>query len=96
MLCDCFEKGEKNDYCRGTREKDWCNCGGDESKCDFYNHARDKAKRSGQLTLETAIEHINRLNNENIILFKENERLKEKLREFIEKLREICEEGKDG
>ena len=43
MICECFEKGERHDRCRGTREKDWCSCGGDESKCDFYGHVRERA-----------------------------------------------------
>lgn len=26
--------------CRGTRERDICTCGGNEKKCDFYEHKR--------------------------------------------------------
>lgn len=28
--------------CWGTKEKDICSCGGDKSKCDFYEHNRMK------------------------------------------------------
>ena len=31
--------------CWGTREADECNCGGDETKCDFYPNVREKAKK---------------------------------------------------
>lgn len=55
MLCDCFEKGKEHDYCRGTREKDWCNCGGDESKCDYYSY---KKERAGMMTYEKVTEMI--------------------------------------
>ena len=29
--------------CNGTRERDECSCGGDETKCDFYPEVREKA-----------------------------------------------------
>lgn len=28
--------------CRGTKEKDVCDCGGDKTKCDFYPEKREK------------------------------------------------------
>ena len=31
--------------CLGTKEVDRCNCGGDESKCDFYPEKRKAAKK---------------------------------------------------
>lgn len=31
--------------CLGTREIDRCNCGGDESKCDFYPEKRKAAEK---------------------------------------------------
>ena len=30
--------------CWGTKEQDECSCGGDESKCDFYPHIRERGK----------------------------------------------------
>ena len=30
--------------CWGTKNAEKCNCGGDESKCDFYDYKRRKAK----------------------------------------------------
>ena len=36
--------------CLGTKEVDRCNCGGDESKCDFYPEKRKEAQK----TLNTA------------------------------------------
>ena len=34
--------------CWGTRECDECNCGGDTSKCDFYEHVRNKTGKPEQ------------------------------------------------
>lgn len=31
--------------CTGTKEVDRCHCGGDESKCDFYDYVRERAKK---------------------------------------------------
>lgn len=31
--------------CNGTRERDECSCGGDETKCDFYPEIRERAKK---------------------------------------------------
>ena len=31
-------------YCSGTRECEACKCGGDKTKCDFYEETRKKAK----------------------------------------------------
>lgn len=31
--------------CWGTKECDECNCGGDETQCDFYPEVRKKAKK---------------------------------------------------
>ena len=30
-------------HCYGTKERDICDCGGDEAKCDFYPEKREKA-----------------------------------------------------
>ena len=36
-ICNCYQnQGE----CWGTRERDKCSCGGDETKCDFYPEKR--------------------------------------------------------
>lgn len=34
--CDCYRNGR----CVGTKEIDSCSCGGNKSKCDFYEHVR--------------------------------------------------------
>ena len=31
--------------CRGTKEVERCNCGGDKTKCDFYSDVREKANK---------------------------------------------------
>ena len=51
--CNCYNVridkiyGNEVKYgvCLGTREIDRCNCGGDESKCDFYPEKRKKAEK---------------------------------------------------
>ena len=56
--CDCYRErsvtfyngifGMQNyleGYCVGTKECDACNCGGDESKCDFYPEKRKKNEK---------------------------------------------------
>ena len=56
--CNCYNVridriyGNEMKYgvCLGTKEIDRCNCGGDESKCDFYPEKRKVAQK----TLNTA------------------------------------------
>ena len=51
--CNCYNVridriyGNEVKYgvCLGTKEIDRCNCGGDESKCDFYPEKRKKAEK---------------------------------------------------
>lgn len=45
-ICDCFKHEYGYAYsgrCSGTKEMDWCSCGGDETKCNFYPEKRKKA-----------------------------------------------------
>ena len=37
-VCSCYDA--YNSECRGTKELDPCNCGGDVAKCDFYPEKR--------------------------------------------------------
>lgn len=45
--CDCYSVIDNGDWvearCNGTRERDFCNCGGDRTQCDFYSDVRTKA-----------------------------------------------------
>lgn len=45
--CDSFHVKSNADCgeCWGTREREWCYCGGDPSKCDFYPEKREKYKK---------------------------------------------------
>ena len=43
VKCDCWMANGHRPYCNGTREQDYCTCGGDRSKCDFYEDVREKA-----------------------------------------------------
>ena len=50
MVCDSYTTYSGESRCLGTKEVDRCNCGGDESKCDFY----PKKRKAAQKTLNTA------------------------------------------
>ena len=50
MVCDSYTTYSGESCCLGTKEIDRCNCGGDESKCDFY----PKKRKAAQKTLNTA------------------------------------------
>lgn len=53
MACKSFhEDFPGHPVCYGTKERESCRCGGDESKCDFYEHVREKAKREQTESLE--------------------------------------------
>ena len=47
VKCDCYSVTDYGDKvetrCNGTRERDFCNCGGDRTQCDFYSDVREKA-----------------------------------------------------
>ena len=51
-------------YCNGTKERDECLCGGDETKCDFYLEVRERAKKEPKGNSIKAYELLNK--------FKEN------------------------
>ena len=38
--CSCWKPLTHNARCYGTKEAEYCSCGGDESKCDFYPEKR--------------------------------------------------------
>lgn len=39
-MCSCYDNGR----CNGTKEREACECGGNEAKCDFYLEKRKAAK----------------------------------------------------
>lgn len=48
--CDCYRRypdilGETIGRCLGTKEIETCDCGGDESKCDFYPEKRKRSRK---------------------------------------------------
>ena len=45
MVCDSYTTYSGESRCLGTKEVDRCNCGGDESKCDFYPKKRKVAEK---------------------------------------------------
>lgn len=53
--CNCYEvlykycydgtKLEPYGICNGTKDRERCSCCGDELKCDFYQHVRERAQQ---------------------------------------------------
>jgi hypothetical protein len=44
IICSSYHTEYYRPECWGTREREWCKCGGDESKCDFYPEKRNNIK----------------------------------------------------
>ena len=61
-MSTCSSYDQRAACCMGTRERDRCDCGGDQSKCDFYPEIREKhrktpaKKQSGQIDLKINID----------------------------------------
>ncbi len=60
--CECWHETPDHKWadaeCWGTRERDACSCGGDQTKCDFYPEIRKGAK--SKLDIQAAIAYYNR------------------------------------
>ena len=56
--CNCFRSGKVfnlhsgKDYCDGVKEPEICSCGGDMSKCDFYEYKRTASKQDENIEIE--------------------------------------------
>ena len=56
--CNCFRPGKVfnlhngKDYCDGVKEPEICSCGGDMSKCDFYEYKRAVCKQDENIEVE--------------------------------------------
>ncbi len=44
MRCKCYYTEGGEGLCYGTKEREPCDCGGDESRCDYYPAKRDRYK----------------------------------------------------
>ena len=44
MRCKCYYTEGGKGLCYGTKERDPCDCGGDESLCDYYPAKRNRCK----------------------------------------------------
>ena len=74
--CSCYVTIKATDYfkekyvCYGTKECEECSCGGDKSKCDFYDYIR---KQADQEKLSTKInDSIKFLENNGYVVHKVN------------------------
>ena len=45
-------------FCNGTKEQESCRCGGDQSKCDFYESVRARAHSESEETVPYLIQQI--------------------------------------
>lgn len=52
--------------CWGTKETDECNCGGDETQCDFYPEVRAKAKKELKKQKETNAANIRSMSDKKL------------------------------
>ena len=65
--CESYRKGYRysvfdearyeQGYCIATKEQQYCSCGGDESKCDFYSYIRERAINNVIENTNNAIEN---------------------------------------
>lgn len=44
VKCDCYHIENGIPVCWGTKETEHCSCGGNSSKCDFYEYKRERAR----------------------------------------------------
>lgn len=49
--CECYTEENGKQICNGTKERDECNCNGDEFNCSFYDDVKERAKKSGKFTV---------------------------------------------
>lgn len=89
--------------CNGTRERDECNCGGDQTKCDFYPEVREKAKKekfemNGPMKWNVLYHNVNSQKIEEYNIFKHSSFVKDVKKlsnqdltkeDYAEKLRHI-------
>lgn len=47
--CDCYFQHGTKFLCYGTKEREECSCGGDESKCNFYPEKRKQKMANEKL-----------------------------------------------
>lgn len=51
-ICLCYHNEYEHGVCYGTKEKEPCSCGGDPTKCDFYEEVREKYFNADKLIKE--------------------------------------------
>ena len=65
-ICKCYEKiDSKIGLCNGTKEREYCDCKGNESKCDFYDYIREKAEKQDLKVRVNSIIGVNSIIREN-------------------------------
>ena len=57
--CECYKvevfNGKQTSYCQGTKDTAACSCGGDKSKCDFYETVRQQGMEEEPLPTISAL-----------------------------------------
>lgn len=83
MTCECwsfdsvdYQSGQSVYRCNGTKDREWCFCGGDKSKCDFYENVKNEVKNEKQQIIKEK-EEENEIFNEvkNLLNNKQVERI---------------------
>lgn len=57
--CNCYHEEYNRPECWGTKERDFCSCGGDETKCNFYPDKRAASKCTYEETREQFLLALN-------------------------------------
>ena len=80
--CNCWRTIGKPSkaYCVGTKDLEYCDCGGDRSKCDFYPDVRAKASGLFEDEVKAAIAKLQRLG-----VFDEDENIVDEFRNILMK-----------
>lgn len=71
-ICSSYNIEYGKTVCYGTKEREACDCEGDESRCDFYPEKREKADKC-YFNVNLTIEDIHHLEE---LLLKEKIRLR--------------------
>lgn len=58
IQCKYYYEDLCGDRCFGTKDREYCNCGGDESKCDFYPEKRNKNTMQYDIKVGDYVENI--------------------------------------
>lgn len=62
--CNCYHEEYNRPECWGTKEREMCSCGGDETKCNFYPAKRAAAQAKKVVTKNNTLRIVYVLDSE--------------------------------